>query len=793
VINPRWKKIIRDLWVNKTRTILVVLAIAVGVFAFASVFITEDILVNDMNAQYEAINASSITLFTSSYDDSPARWALRQPEVADAQMRHIQTLKLVTAKDTYNMDLYAYGDYDNLTVNRISREEGTFPPGRREILLERTTLAHIGAAVGDTVTVEFPDGTQHPLKVVGTVHDINAVPANLFPQLSGYITMDTLTALGDPGMFTRLEIVALTEYDTVEKLDRVAQDLKERLQRAGVDAAPYYNVREPGEHWGRDTTESFTLILSVIGIFSLILSGFLVINTVSALLMEQRRQIGMMKAIGGTGRQIIGMYFVLVASYGLLALLVAVPVGLGLAYVFTRAVVQFLNLDMLAFHLPVSVLLLQVLAALIVPVVASAIPIRSGMRVSVREAVSNYGIRGKERQGWLDRLGLKVRQLPRPILLSLRNTFRRKGRLLLTLGTLTLAGTLFISVVNVRTSLMQELDNVLDTVFNYEVEVYFNDGYLASGVQQRAETIPGVVKTESQVSVRTQRIKPDGTEGNSFGIVGISPDTDFIRPTMIAGSWFNGNDRNAIVLSSRLAETMPDIEAGDTLILKIGEKKYNWKVAGIMLMSLERFAYADFNYLSSIMGNSGMASSLFIRTEQKDSESQAQIGQAVERRLKESGVGISYSITKDTIVASNVNQFNFLISFLLSMAAMSALIGGLGLAGMMGLSVMERTREIGVMRSIGASNKSVAGVVITEGLLIGFISWLLSLPVSIPFSLAFNAMLGNVIIGQPLVFVYALIGPFIWLLIVIGISVVASLLPARRAVKMSIRETLAYE
>jgi len=97
------------------------------------------------------------------------------------------------------------------------------------------------------------------------------------------------------------------------------------------------------------------------------------------------------------------------------------------------------------------------------------------------------------------------------------------------------------------------------------------------------------------------------------------------------------------------------------------------------------------------------------------------------------------------------------------------------------------------MRSIGASNKSVAGVVITEGLLIGFISWLLSLPVSIPFSLAFNAMLGNVIIGQPLVFVYALIGPFIWLLIVIGISVVASLLPARRAVKMSIRETLAYE
>ena len=150
-------------------------------------------------------------------------------------------------------------------------------------------------------------------------------------------------------------------------------------------------------------------------------------------------------------------------------------------------------------------------------------------------------------------------------------------------------------------------------------------------------------------------------------------------------------------------------------------------------------------------------------------------------------------MTKDTIASSNASQFDFLVSFLLSMAAMAALIGGLGLAGMMSLSVMERTREIGVMRSIGASNSAVGWVVITEGLLTGVISWLLALPLSVPFSLGFDALLGQAFLDKTLVFTFSPLGPVLWLLIVVVISVIASLLPARRAVNMSIRETLSYE
>ena len=167
MVSPRWHKVARDLWANKTRTVLVVLAIAVGIFAFASVFITGDVLVEDMNTQYEAINASTVTLYASSSDDGPARWALRQPEVVDAQMRDWENVRLITPKASYNMDLVVYDDYENMTVNRITPEKGTFPPKRREILLERTTASYLGADIGDTITIELVDGTQYKLTMAG--------------------------------------------------------------------------------------------------------------------------------------------------------------------------------------------------------------------------------------------------------------------------------------------------------------------------------------------------------------------------------------------------------------------------------------------------------------------------------------------------------------------------------------------------------------------------------------------------------------------------------------------------
>ncbi|MFC2015054.1 ABC transporter permease [Chloroflexota bacterium] len=792
MLNPRWYKVIRDLWANKTRTVLVVMAIAVGVFAFGSTFTTQIVLISEMDLQYQAIKASSITMNFSSFDESMLNWMKRQPEVADVQGRTVYFVKVLGKKDTYNMDLYTYEDYDNINMNIISPETGKWPPDRQEILVERSSLSILGVDEGEDISIELSNGDKRSLTVAGTLHDINAVPANIFPQPSGYVTQGTLRWLNIPATYNRLEISAMPEYDTLPELEKLADDLRKRLENHDITVNGY-SIRLPDEHWGKEVTESFSLILGFIGMFSLVLSGFLVVNTISAMLTEQRRQIGIMKSIGATGKQISGIYLVLVACYGLLALLVAVPVGVFLSYQFILAVTGFLNINITNFHLPMPVLILQIIASILVPIIASIIPVVRGIRVTAREAISNYGISASSRIGWLDRFLLRVRGLSRPVLLSLRNTVRRKGRMLLTLGTLTLAGALFITVISVRASMMTWSSDILETWFNYDVEFSLDGSYPSQGVESRAIQIPGIVEAEGRTGIRAQRIKPDGTKGVSFGVGGIPPDTDFVQPDLLSGRWLEKGEKNVIVISNALIDDLVDVKVGDKITLDVGSREKEWLVAGVMFNPFDKFGYATFDYVSSLRGTSGMASSLFVRTEQNDGASQAEMAEIVENRLKDSGIKVNNSMTRETLASSWANQFDFLIAFLLAMAAMTALIGALGLAGMMSLNVMERTREIGIMRAIGAATRSIGSIVLTEGLTIGIISWILAVPISIPLSLLFDNMLGDAFFNQPLNFIFSPGGVIIWLVVIIFVSFIASILPAFRAMRMSVQETLSYE
>ncbi len=87
----------------------------------------------------------------------------------------------------------------------------------------------------------------------------------------------------------------------------------------------------------------------------------------------------------------------------------------------------------------------------------------------------------------------------------------------------------------------------------------------------------------------------------------------------------------------------------------------------------------------------------------------------------------------------------------------------------------------------------ISGLVVTEGVIVGVISWALAIPLSVPMSLAFDAMIGQAFLEQNLDFIFMPFGTVVWLAIVVTVSVVASVLPAYRATKMSVRETLAYE
>ena len=219
------------------------------------------------------------------------------------------------------------------------------------------------AQLGDKLTVELSSGKQYELTITGTVHDLNAYPGNMVPLPTAYVSLaDVWNGWDIPVECNQIDITTKEKITAIPDISKVAVALRQRLEDRGFTIYST-QLKNPDEHWAKNVTQSFTLILSFLGIFSLILSAFLVINTITALISQQKRQIGMMKAIGGTRNQIITLFLVLVTFYGILALIIAVPVSMLLGYIFIGMVANLINIDIINFHLPLSVFFLEAGAA----------------------------------------------------------------------------------------------------------------------------------------------------------------------------------------------------------------------------------------------------------------------------------------------------------------------------------------------------------------------------------------------------------------------------------------------
>jgi putative ABC transport system permease protein len=795
MIRPRWRKVLSDLWDNKMRTLLVVASIAVGVFSIGMIAGTYEIISKDMGASYASANPANIDLRTDDFNQELLDTIKNVDGVNEAEGRRFLSVRVrIPGGEWTNLDLVAINDFTDNHVNLLLPIEGNPYPANKQVLLEKKALDDLSVQVGDDLEFQLPNGKIKTMAVAGIVQDQTTGAGDFLAPPLSYATRDTLPWLGQPTDYNRLLVTVEGDSNDIDHIREVSTSVSDKIEKSNI-LVYRTELNKTNEHPMSSTVEAILGILMALGILIVFLSSSLIANTLNSLLTQHLPHIGVMKLIGARSQQIFGMYIALILSFGMIALLIALPTGGQAAYALSLFIANKMNFNLQGYRIVPLAYLLQIIVALLIPLVAGFIPVINGSRVKVQEAISGSGLSAsKASYGWLERLGSRAKWLTRPMLISLRNTFRRKRRLLLTLLTLTIGGAIFIAVFNVQLSL-EDFIKKTEKYFIADVTLNFDRPYRVDEINNAVMNIPHVQHSEGWSFVSADIIRPDNSVADYLTILAPPVDSKLIDPIMLEGRWLQPGDKKAITVSEAIWSDFPDLQAGDQLKLKINGQEDEWTVVGIFrFISRDQIiGYATYDYISELLNLPKQAFSYRIVTDEHTLEYQKQMSATIDKYLRDLGYHVSETQAGLSTLETASESLAILINFLLIMALLTALVGSIGLTGTMGMNVMERTREIGVMRAIGATDGQLMRTVMVEGMIIGLISWFLGAIFSFPITFLLSRIISLAIFNSPSQFVLNPMGFIIWLGLVLILSAIASVLPARSAARLTIREVLAYE
>jgi putative ABC transport system permease protein len=387
-------------------------------------------------------------------------------------------------------------------------------------------------------------------------------------------------------------------------------------------------------------------------------------------------------------------------------------------------------------------------------------------------------------------------------LLAFRNTFRRRSRLILSLSLLGAAGAMFMTGVNTSSG-WENYIRMAAADRHYDLEVRFNTPQPEARITALLYDIEGIEKAESWSftpaavarpnGLDIVRTYPDGGHG-SFTLRAVSSDTTFINTPMLSGRWLQADDNDGVVLNQGALGLLPNAVVGSDINLLIEGRSVTFQVVGIMRQILSpATAYVIPQAFAAAVGQPiQMTNAVRVAMQSNDPEVVAAVTRRIENALSASNVSVSVTVSEVLLDnATSGHVFVFIVALIL-IAAVMAVVGMLGLTSSMSTSVIERTREFGIMRAIGARSRTVSLNVISEGLFIGSMSYLIALALSLPLSLGLGSYLGNLSFRSPLPLTVSPVGLSLWIVILLIGSIAASAFPARQAAKLTIRETLAH-
>jgi putative ABC transport system permease protein len=792
-------KIWYDLWENKGRTLRVIAIIAIGAFAVGTVLGAREFILQDVTRTWQASVPATIGLEVKPAVDDTLLESL-------AHLRGIETVEGWYQSKTVRWRrspadpwqpaiLVALEDYESQTLRQVKIDSGGWPQ-RKLMGVQRGR----GLVVGDRVELDISSKV-YPVELNGVLYNAaHPSPASL-PDPMFFTNRERFTQLtGEAG--SSLILATIPHYSD-ERVKAMADLIQHELEQQGVEVNPAISAPggfksrtgRPGQFTGQEAINSVFLILSIMAATTLMLGLFLVYNTINAVIIQQVNQIGIMKAIGAGFGRILFIYLSLVLVYAVLALLVAVPLGALGAHGLRGLIVNRQGMIPGPLGVSLTAVAAQTAVALLSPLLVAIIPVYLGGRITVREAISTYGLGSAS--NWLDRLLVKFQSLPRLLSLTLSNTFRNPKRVLFTQITLIGAGVMFMMVLNTRASLSHTFGEVLLSIFQVNVLLDLDEAARIKRVEALTLSQPGVTTVEVWGTAKgtARRLgQPETNDDSKISLRGLPLPSQSYVPQLRAGRWLQPGDTYAVVLNQELAQAM-GVDVGDWITIDIPTKRESdWQVVGLLFEPVDQeAALVPREPLLRELRQVGQGQAIRVRITPQDAASETAMAADLRVLYEAHGYEVTASAqdTAHRLATQRTNQMAMLFAILTGMALLTALVGAVALSGTLAINVIERTREIGVMRAIGASGWAVAGQFVGEGLILGWLSWLLAIPLSFPAGQLTIKTL-SAVLKIELVYQVSTVGIWSWLIIITLLAVLASWFPAQKASQTSVRDSLAY-
>lgn len=805
-INTHRRKIWGDIRRYRGRSLLVIISITMGVFAVTVMLsITElireqgaeDIHPNHISHTHAYVIANE-THITAEENAAYLEGLHALPHVTDVEGQAVYPVTWQHSPDAITEDgtLLAFsepfGEADLESISRVTA--GRYPqPG--EIAVEQRFADYHEIELGDTLYFEQTGNQEWP--VVGfvihayftftpaspnsTLQAINAIYASYddaqtivgFPGLSGIHVRYTDVTNAQTGLNTLIETIS--------------------------NETPYVTVfTVPDDPEADFVTSAMTQVLAAmdaLGVIAMLVSGLLVTNVMNTIIVEQRQQIGIMKSLGATVIDVFMMYAGMALVFGVVGTVLGLALAIPAAALAVRSFSSWVYIE--GFRL--SPLGFGVGAALgvIVPVLVAIIPVWNGTRVSILEAITDRGIHSSYGLSHASRL---IRRLPLPTLAlqALSNIWRKKSRLTLTGLTLTAAIAAFMGATAMDFSLMRFIEKS-DRLHGYEIRINPQQPHPFSDIQQAlaeddaiAAVYPGFSISVGVEGFASESMLSQGS--NQVMINGFDTQTPTFHFNLIEGQgWGDTFTQEGAVISHTIADTLKR-KVGDPLYFMLNGTRYEYPILGILDYSFDAI-FMDWRELAHLAGYTDgetepLPGIIYVKLA-KDTPTfeaiDARIA-SIKSALTAQGIAATY-LNQPEAQQQQAQQADMIGLSFQTMSVIMAGVGAVGLMAVLSMAVFERQKEIGIMRSIGASSGTVIAQFMLEGVLLGSIAWLIGLPLSLMMGVSLLGLLpfeGVTVLYPPTIALVGLAG-------VVVIAALASLLPAWQASRKTVADILRYQ